>query len=198
MATDRNNVIQIYNPMAERIMGISREKIIGQNANSVIENTRLSQVLASGRQEIDQLQKINNRIILTSRVPIVVEGHKEGVVATFQDIKSIQKAEHKIRRELHSKGLISKYSFSDIKGNSKVIKKCIEIAREYADSDFTILITGESGTGKELFVHSIHNRSERKNEAFVAINCAAIPESLLESELFGYERGTFTGARKAK
>jgi len=196
MATDRNNIIQIYNPMAERIMGIPKEKIIGQNANYVIENTRLSQVLESGRQEIDQLQNVNNRIILTSRVPIIVEGHAEGVVATFQDIKSIQKAEHKIRRELLSKGLISKYSFNDIKGNSKAIKKCIEIAREYADSDFTILITGESGTGKELFAHSIHNRSERKNEAFVVINCAAIPESLLESELFGYERGTFTGARK--
>jgi len=196
MATDRNNIIQIYNPMAERIMGIPKEKVIGQNANHVIENTRLSQVLASGRQEIDQLQNVNNRIILTSRVPIIVEDHGEGVVATFQDIKSIQKAEHKIRRELHSKGLISKYSFNDIKGNSKTIKNCIEIAREYADSDFTILITGESGTGKELFAHSIHNRSERKNEAFVAINCAAIPESLLESELFGYERGTFTGARK--
>lgn len=196
MATDRNNIIQIYNPMAERIVGIPKEKVIGQNADHVVENTRLPQVLASGRQEIDQLQNVNNRIILTSRVPIIVEGHGEGVVATFQDIKSIQKAEHKIRRELHSKGLISKYSFNDIKGNSKTIKNCIEIAREYADSDFTILITGESGTGKELFAHSIHNRSERRNEAFVVINCAALPESLLESELFGYERGTFTGARR--
>lgn len=196
MATDRNNIIRIYNPMAERITGIPKEKIIGQNADHVIENTRLSQVLASGRQEIDQLQNVNNRIILTSRVPIMVEGRREGVVATFQDIRSIQKAEYKIRRELHSKGLISKYSFNDIKGNSKTIKNCIEITREYADSDFTILITGESGTGKELFAHSIHNRSERRNEAFVVINCAALPESLLESELFGYERGTFTGARR--
>jgi len=196
MATDKNNIIQIYNPMAERIMGIPKEKIIGQNVNHVIENTRLPQVLESEKQEIDQLQKIKNRIILTSRVPIVIEGRREGAVATFRDVNSIQKAEHKIRRELYSKGLISKYSFNDIKGNSKAIKKCIEIAMEYADSDFTILITGESGTGKELFAHSIHNRSERKNEAFVAINCAAIPESLLESELFGYERGTFTGARK--
>jgi len=196
MATDENNIIRIYNPMAERIIGIPRKKIIGQNADHVIENTRLSQVLVSGRQEIDQLQKINSRIILTSRVPIIIEGRREGAVATFRDIKSIQKAEYKIRRELFSKGLISKYSFNDIKGNSKTIKKCIEIAREYADSDFTILITGESGTGKELFAHSIHNRSERKNEAFVAINCAALPESILESELFGYERGAFTGARK--
>jgi len=196
VATDRNNIILIYNPMAEKIVGIPKEKIIGQNADHVIENIRLAQVLASGRQEIDRLQNVNNRIILTSRVPIMVEGHGEGVVATFQDIKSIQKAEHKIRRELYSKGLISKYSFNDIKGNSKTIKNCIKIAGEYADSDFTILITGESGTGKELFAHSIHNRSERRNGAFVVINCAALPESLLESELFGYERGTFTGARK--
>ena len=196
VATDRNNIIKIYNPMAERIVGIPKEKIIGQDADHVIGNTRLSQVLASGKQEIDHLQKVNSRIILTSSIPIIVEGNREGVVVTFQDIKSIEKAEHKIRRELYSKGLISKYSFNDIKGNSKTLKNCVEIAREYADNDFTILITGESGTGKELFAHSIHNRSERRNEAFVVINCAALPESLLESELFGYERGTFTGARK--
>jgi len=176
------------------ILNYTYSGIMATDKNNI--NTRLPQVLESEKQEIDQLQKIKNRIILTSRVPIVIEGRREGAVATFRDVNSIQKAEHKIRRELYSKGLISKYSFNDIKGNSKAIKKCIEIAMEYADSDFTILITGESGTGKELFAHSIHNRSERKNEAFVAINCAAIPESLLESELFGYERGTFTGARK--
>jgi propionate catabolism operon transcriptional regulator len=182
--------------MAEKIIGISRKNIVGKNVNQIIENTRLSEVLISKEQEIDQLQKLKNRIILTSRVPIMVEGQAEGVVATFRDVKSIEKSEHKIRRELYSKGLTSKYSFDDIKGNSKTIKKCIKIAQEYADTDFTILVTGETGTGKELFAHSIHNKSRRKNEAFVVINCAALPESLLESELFGYERGTFTGARK--
>ncbi|MDI6601723.1 MAG: sigma 54-interacting transcriptional regulator [Thermoanaerobacteraceae bacterium] len=196
IATDEKEVIQIYNPMAEKIMGIPREEVIGKKVDSVIENTRLNYVLSSKKEEIDQIQKIKDKVILTSRIPIIVEDEVKGAVATFQDIKSIQKAEHKIRRELFSKGLVSKYSFDDIKGSSRVTHDCIENARQYARSDFTILITGESGTGKELFAHSIHNESERKDEAFVAVNCAALPENLLESELFGYEEGAFTGARK--
>lgn len=196
IATDEMGVIQLYNPMAEKIMGIPRETVLGQKVDNAIENTRLNHVLSTKKEEIDQIQKVKDRMILTSRIPIIVENEIKGVVATFSDIKSIQKAEHKIRRELYSKGLISKYSFEDIKGSSKLIRDCIETARQYARSDFTILITGESGTGKELFAHSIHSESERKNEAFIAVNCAALPENLLESELFGYEEGAFTGARK--
>jgi len=196
IATDKHNVIQIYNPMAENIIGIPRKYIVGKDANKVIENTRLSEVLKLKKQEIDQLQRLNNKTILTSRVPILVGGQVEGVVATFRDVKSIEESEHKIRKQLYSKGLISKYNFSNIKGESQAIKRCIDISKEYANSNFTILISGESGTGKELFAHSIHNQSERKNEAFVAINCAALPENLLESELFGYVGGAFTGAKK--
>jgi len=196
IATDKNNIIRIYNPMAENIIGIPGKNIVGRDANNVIENTRLSEVLISKKQEIDQLQKLNNRVVLTSRVPILVGDQVEGVVATFRDIKSIEESEHKIRKQLYSKGLISKYTFDDIKGESQAIKKCIEISKEYAKSNFTILISGESGTGKELFAHSVHHQSERRSEAFVAINCAALPKSLLESELFGYVGGAFTGAKK--
>jgi propionate catabolism operon transcriptional regulator len=196
LATDEHNIIQVFNPMAEKILGISKEKAIGKEVSSVIENTRLHKVLVSEQEEIDQIQKVNDKTILTSRVPIIVEGKVKGVVATFQDIKFIQNAEHKIRRELYTKGLTAKYTFSDIKGSSKAILDCIATAREYAKSDFTVLITGESGTGKELFAQSIHNESRRKDEAFVAVNCAALPESLLESELFGYEEGAFTGAKR--
>jgi propionate catabolism operon transcriptional regulator len=196
IATDKDNVIQIYNPMAENIIGIPRKYIVGKNADKVIENTRLSEVLNSKQPEIDQLQRLNNKTILTSRVPILVGGQVEGVVATFRDVKSIEESEHKIRKQLYSKGLISKYTFSNIKGESQAIKRCIDVSKEYANSNFTILISGESGTGKELFAHSIHNQSERRDEAFVAINCAALPENLLESELFGYVRGAFTGAKK--
>ncbi|MDD4896810.1 MAG: sigma 54-interacting transcriptional regulator, partial [Atribacterota bacterium] len=82
------------------------------------------------------------------------------------------------------------------KGESRAIKECISIAKEYSANEFSILLSGESGTGKELFAHSIHYESQRRNEAFVAINCAALPESILESELFGYVEGAFTGAKK--
>lgn len=197
IATDEKGIVQLYNPMAEKIMGVPKEKVLGQKVDKAIENTRLNHVLSTKKEEIDQIQKVKDRMILTSRVPIIVENKIKGAVATFSDIKSIQKAEHKIRRELYSKGLISKYSFEDIKGSSRLIHDCIETARQYAKSNFTVLITGESGTGKELFAHSIHTASSRRDEAFVAVNCAALPENLLESELFGYEGGAFTGAKKS-
>ncbi len=95
-----------------------------------------------------------------------------------------------------NKGHVAKYNFDDIIGESSQILKIKDIAKKMSKTNAAILITGESGTGKELFAHSIHNYSERKDSPFVAINCAAIPENLLESELFGYEEGAFTGAKK--
>ncbi len=196
IATDKKNIIQIYNPMAENILGIPRRQIVGQNADHVIENSRLAHVLQSKRPEIDQIQRTNGHLILTTRIPIIVGDQVEGVVATFRDVKSIEESERKIRKQLYSKGLVSKYTFDHIQGESRVIKECISIAKEYSTNEFSILLSGESGTGKELFAHSIHYESQRRNEAFVAINCAALPESILESELFGYVEGAFTGAKK--
>lgn len=196
MATDENNIIQVYNPMAEKIMRINRKNVIGKPVNKTIENTRLDKIIITKKEEINQIQKVNNQTILTNRVPLVIGGQFKGAVAAFQDIKSIQNSERKVRREIYTKGLVAKYTFNDIKGKSRAIKDCITLAEKYARSDFTVLITGESGTGKELFANSIHNESKRKNEAFVAVNCAALPENLLESELFGYEEGAFTGAKK--
>jgi transcriptional regulator with PAS, ATPase and Fis domain len=97
---------------------------------------------------------------------------------------------------LHTKGLVSKYKFSDFIGNSKIIKGIIKQAKIYAETDSTVLISGETGTGKEIIAHSIHSNSSRANQPFIAVNCAALPESLLESEMFGYEEGAFTGARR--
>ena len=99
-------------------------------------------------------------------------------------------------RKLRNKGLIAKYNFDFIKTNSHRMKECINLAKKISNSDLTVLVTGESGTGKELMAQSIHNESNREKQPFVAINCAALPENLLESELFGYEGGAFTGALK--
>ena len=110
----------------------------------------------------------------------------DGFIITFRDIENIQEDEGRIRKQLHSKGLRAKYHFEHIVGNSRIMKETIQTARKYAHAESNVFIHGETGTGKELFAQSIHNASSRRNGPFVAINCAALPESLLESELFGY------------
>lgn len=101
-----------------------------------------------------------------------------------------------MRKRLHDRGHLAKYDFCDILGISEKNKNTINKAKRYASVDATVLIYGETGTGKELFAHAIHNNSSRRNGPFIAVNCAAVPENLLESELFGYAEGAFTGAKK--
>ena len=139
---------------------------------------------------------IGNVEIITNRVPITIDDEVVGAIATFQTVDVIQKTEEKIRRRLNNHGFVADTKFSDIIGHSDVISKVITKAKVYSKSDSTVLITGNSGTGKELFAQSIHNYSLRNTKPFVAINCAALPENVLESELFGYEEGAFTGSRK--
>ena len=117
-------------------------------------------------------------------------------MATFQEISKIQDYEKMYRSEIYKKGLVANYTFYDYIGENTKVKEMISTAKIYAISDSTVLITGESGTGKEILAQAIHNASSRSNNPFVAINCSAIPENLLESELFGYEEGAFTGAKK--
>lgn len=119
-----------------------------------------------------------------------------GAMITVQPASKIQDTETKIRKELSAKGLTAKYSFNDIVGTSHSLRKTISVATKYARVDANVLIVGETGTGKELFAQSIHSASSRRNEPFVAVNCAALPENLLESELFGYVEGAFSGAVK--
>ena len=117
----------------------------------------------------------------------------DGVLISFQDITQIQKQEATIRKNLSDKGLRAKYTFRDVIHNSDIMNTTIEKARRFAETSSNIMLLGASGTGKELFAQSIHNCSKRKDGPFVAINCAALPENLLESELFGYVQGAFTG-----
>lgn len=128
--------------------------------------------------------------------PVIVKKEISGVVINLSDITMIQDLEGQIRRKLSEKGLRAKYTFDDIIYESQIVRSTIETAKKYAASDSNVIIVGETGTGKELFAQSIHNESTRKNGPFVAINCAALPENLLESELFGYVEGAFTGTVK--
>ena len=196
LAIDENGRIQVLNPPAERIMGCRAADSVGQPVEAVLPNTLLPDVLESGEKQLDQIMQIHQTLCNTNRIPILVDGQRRGVVATFQDVKQLQNSEQKIRLKLHEKGLVAKYAFNDILGDSPAIRSTIQIARSYAASRASVLILGETGTGKELFAQSIHNASDRRDGPFVAINCAAVSNSLLESELFGYVEGAFTGATR--
>ena len=196
VATDETGRITAVNLVAEEIFGFKERDVLGMTIGQAIPNTRIDKVLQTGQAELEQLQQTPKGYIVTNRVPITLEGQVQGVVATFQEVAKIQSVEQKIRQTLFNKGLFARYRFEDVLTEDPHLKKIVAIAKKYAQTDATMLLLGESGTGKELFAQSIHNDSPRRQEAFVAINCSALPGQLLESELFGYVGGAFTGARK--
>lgn len=188
--------IKIFNPAAERLLNLSSHEILGQKIDAIINFINVDDCLLAGQKSIGQIIQRNNIWLSLNISPIVVEQTVIGAMITFQDITIIQEMEEKIRKDILTKNFVAEYQFADILGSSKEIVEAKRIAQEMAAFDATVLITGESGTGKELFAQSIHNKSERKKGPFVAINCAALPSNLVESELFGYVEGAFTGAQK--
>ncbi len=197
LATDERGLLTVVNPVAEKIFDVQRDEVLGLPVTTVIQDTRIDKVLASGSPEFDQLQQAPAGHILTNRIPIRVDGEVKGVVATFQEVSQIEAAERKIRQNLYGKGMVTRYTFRDILTRDPQMKRLIKLAKGYAKTNATILIQGESGTGKELFAQSIHAYSPRGQGPFVAINCSALPPPLLESELFGYVEGAFTGAKRS-
>lgn len=156
------------------------------------------EVLCSGQETGGRIFKLpgNQATVSASFTPVIANEKISGIVILMSDITQVQKLEGQIRRKLSEKGLRAKYTFEDIIHESKIMEDTIETARRYALSESNVILVGETGTGKEMFAQSIHNASNRKNGPFVAINCAALPENLLESELFGYVEGAFTGTVK--
>lgn len=188
--------INIYNEMAERILGLSLKNQVGQSLPKISRGFKLIDVLSTGNPEIDVIKKIGNVNIILNSLPININGRTKGAVALVKEATRIQDIDRKIKEQLYTKGFASKYTVEHIKGQSLKIKQVVSKAKKYARTDATILIQGETGTGKELLAHSIHSLGNRKGKPFVAVNCAALPESLLESEVFGYEEGAFTGAKR--
>lgn len=196
IAIDAKGKIDIFNKSAERIIGINAREVLGREITEVIPNTKLLEVLVEGQTQDNEIQSIGDIRIVTSRAPIKEEGAIVGAVATFQETSNITQAEHRIRKEAIDRKFLAKHTLSDILGESKIIKMKKELAKKFALSDLTVFIYGPSGTGKELFAQGIHLASKRAGGPFVAVNCGALPESLLESELFGYAEGAFTGAKR--
>ncbi|MCR2044395.1 sigma 54-interacting transcriptional regulator [Anaerosalibacter massiliensis] len=193
-------------PYAEFLM-IDRHKVIGKHVTEVIENTRMHTVIKTGISEIAEIQQIKGNKMIATRIPIFVNGKVVGAVGKvlFRDIdelNALYKKISKIEKELNlykdefKKVNIAKYSLDNIISKSKSMDYLKSLTKRAAKTNSNILILGESGTGKELFAHAIHNLSERANGPFIKVNCGAIPYELLESELFGYEEGSFTGAAK--
>ena len=195
IAVDDAGTISLANKAAMELADLPGE-VLGLSAEQLLPELGLHRVLASGRPELGEIETVNGQQIAVNRVPITIREKPVGAVATFQPVVDIQELEGKIRRQLHKHGLVARFAFRDILGSSPAIRRAIEVAREFSRVDSNVLIVGETGVGKELFAQSIHNASRRGKGPFVAVNCAALPENLLESELFGYVEGAFTGAAK--
>ena len=204
---DKNSIITMISKSYSEFVGISEENAVGKLVTDVIENTRMHLILQTGETETAQLQDIKGSYMIATRIPIIKNGEIIGAIGKvlFRNVKELNNLYSKIKvmkKELETyktqlKHLnTASYSFGDIIGTSEKVLAAKTIARKAAQTHSNVLILGESGTGKELFAHAIHLASDRLYAPFVKVNCGAIPSDLLESELFGYEGGAFTGAKK--
>ena len=194
ISIDQDRQVVTFNPEAERITRIDGKRAMSQKIQETLPQLKLERLLTTGKDELGQVIDIGKIQILCNKVPIRVQGTTIGAVATFQDTGKIQQWEANIRKKIYAEEHIATFTFADVIGSSRRIRHCVAVAEQFATADASILISGETGTGKEVFSQSIHNASKRRQHPFVAINCAALPAQILESELFGYVGGAFTGA----
>lgn len=191
----------LINPAYSRITGLTHDQIIGQPATADISEgeSMHMKVLQTRRAVRGVPMRVgpNKREVIVNVAPIIVKGKLKGSVGVIHDMSEMKSLNRELNRarELIRK-LEAKYTFEDIIGQSDEMMLAIEQAKLGAKTPATVLLRGESGTGKELFAHAIHNASDRKYNKFIRVNCAAISETLLESELFGYEEGAFSGAMR--
>jgi PAS domain S-box-containing protein len=198
---DKDWRITCFNPAAEKITGVPKSEAMGQKCYEVFKSNICKDACAMQYTIETAHPVVNLMVYITDRngaqVPVSVstalfrdnKGELIGGVETFRDLRQVEELQKKIE---------AKYSFEDIISKNKKIRKILDILPTVAISESSVLITGETGTGKELFARALHNLSGRAGKAFIAVNCGGFPETLIESELFGYEAGAFTGAQKAK
>ena len=196
ITVDQNGVIDTFNPQAVKIFERESYKIIGKNINKIFPEFNFSNITKIGQKIEGKIWTVGDIKIVANIIPIRINDETVRTVVTFQKVSQVQKTEQKIREKLYLKGNVAENTFNDIIGQSQIFRNLKEEAKNYAQIDSPVLLYGETGTGKELFAQAIHNYSPRRIKPFVAFNCAALPESLLESELFGYVEGAFTGAKK--
>jgi transcriptional regulator with PAS, ATPase and Fis domain len=208
IAVDDQGIVTLLSDSYAQFLGIKDPSAaIGKHCTEVVENTRMHLVVQTGQAEIGHIQRVGNQKLVAARIPVFENGKIVGAVGKvmFQDVQELKLLANQIQMmesklDYYQKELKriqgAKYSFQSIVGNGEKIREVKNLAVKVAKSRSTILITGESGTGKELFAHAIHHASTRAHAPFIRLNCASIPKELFEAELFGYEEGAFTGAKK--
>ena len=192
LSVDGEGNVSVINNYARSIFENNGRRTVPVHISRLLPQVDVPGVLSEGKKILGELVRINDRMYTVN----CVSSGDAGAVITFSNVSRIQELEGQIRTKLHTKGLVAKYNFMDIVGGERCIAETVRVAKKYSAVDSNIFIYGETGTGKELFAQSIHNASSRGNRPFVAINCAALAEDLLESELFGYVDGAFTGASR--
>lgn len=207
VVVDKDGCITFVNQSLADFFGLDPQEAIGRHVTKVLENSRLHIVARTGVPETGQLQQIRDGYYMVSRLPIVENGRVVGAVGKmmFRNLEEIREMARRMdslenqlnyyRTELEKKGS-TYYTFDSIISVSSAVIQLKQEALQAARGTSTILVQGESGTGKELFAQAVHAASPRRSRAFVKVNCAAIPEHLLESEFFGYAPGAFTGAQR--
>lgn len=189
-------IISFLNPGAESILDKTSFAVIGQPLDAVLPELKPFSIPRLSQPLRDQVVKIRNRLVDVSAYPLTGISNAGEFMLMLRTVEDVERNQYHIRRQVIAKGFTAKHTFDHIKTQNPQMLQLKETARRMAQSASSIVIYGPSGTGKELFAQSIHNASPRREYPFIAINCASIPENLLESELFGYSEGAFTGAKK--
>ncbi|MBM7552353.1 PAS domain S-box-containing protein [Thalassobacillus pellis] len=198
---DENGIGLMINPAYTRITGLTEKEIIGKPATvDISEGESMHMKVLQTRKPVRGVRmKVGpaKKDVIVNVAPVIVDGKLEGSVGVLHDVSEIKSLTSELKRARQIiRKLEAKYSFDDIIGDSQEMTLALEQAKVGAKTPATVLLRGESGTGKELFAHAIHNESDRRHNKFIRVNCASIAESLLESELFGYEEGAFSGAKR--
>lgn len=189
-----------FNQRATELAGMEREKLKNTDLDQILPMLKLNEFVWGSKQESLRIIKLGEKEVFCNTVRLDNRYSQfDGAVIMMyylEELRTQIKQREKEEKQRKEKGFRAKRSFSDMIGSSYALRICMEDALIYADSESNLMVYGETGTGKEIFAQSVHNQSRRKNEAFIAVNCAALPENLLETELFGYDEGAFTGGRK--
>ncbi|RGZ00399.1 sigma 54-interacting transcriptional regulator [Clostridium sp. AM58-1XD] len=199
VSLNEDGAVTTMNRRAEAILDRTggKQGVLTMDTVFGAEKSRLiREVMDTGRENTGIAISFGNRAYAMNVVPVQVDGKNKGCAVTLSSVHELQKMETKIRRGMYLKGNTADYTFDDIQGRSENLKEAVRLAETFAPLQSNVLIIGQTGTGKEMFAQSIHNESDRKDGPFVAVNCGSIPDSLIESELFGYVDGAFTGAKK--